>query len=317
MERRTLPTGLRRLIEPLVEGYATLNRRLWALAVPIGLDLFLWLGPRISPQRLAEALGAVLSQVPQVDPAQSKQALEALREWGSTANLSHFLSAYLLPLLVPRLGTAGPPGYLPPRWVPEAGWVLLLPVGIAALGLFFWSLYVTPLAELVRGNPEQGTAPLARAVRTWGRMVRLFAVIAFGCIVFLLPAGFLASLSALLSPGLAALVSLLGLAFLFWIGVYLYFAPMAVAFSGVGPLRAIYYSLQVVRSGFWHSLGFIVLLTFVRAGTGALWQRLANYPVGVGLGILGNAYICGGLTVAGLIFYRERIRAWLAARPRG
>lgn len=317
MERPALPSGLRRLIEPLIEGYATLNRRLWALAVPIGLDLFLWLGPRISPQRLADGLSAAVAEVQQIDPTQSARALEALREWGSTANLSHLLSAYVLPLLVPRLGTAEPPGYLPPRWAPEAGWVLLLPVAIAILGLFFWSLYVTPLAELVRGNPERGSAPLARTVRTWGRMVRLFAVIAFACIVFLLPAGFLASLSALVSPGLAALVSLLGLAFLFWIGVYLYFAPMAVAFSGVGPLRAIYYSLQVVRSGFWQSLGFILLLTFIRAGTGALWQRLGNYPVGVGLGILGNAYICGGLTVAGLIFYRERLRAWLAGRPQG
>lgn len=317
MERPFLPSGLRRLIEPLIEGYAALNRRLWVLIVPIGLDLFLWLGPRVSPERLAEALRAVVASVPQVDPAQGTQVMEALREWGQTANLCHLLSAYLLPLFVPRLGTAEPPGYAPPRWAPEPAWMLLLPVVALLLGLLFWSLYITPLADLVRGNPQRGTALLTRMLRTWGRMARLLAVVAFGCVVFLLPAGFLASLSALLSPGLAALMSFLGLAFLLWILFYLYFAPSAVPFSGVGPLRAIYYSLQVVRSNFWQSLGFVLLVTFIRLGTAALWQRLGNYPAGVVVGILGNAYIGGGLAAACLIFYRERLRMWLTGRDRG
>ncbi|MGC8873799.1 MAG: hypothetical protein ACP5SI_05045 [Chloroflexia bacterium] len=312
MERPTLPGGLRRLIEPLIEGYATLNRRLWALAVPIGLDLFLWLGPRISPQRLADVLRAAVAGVPQVDPARNAQVLEALKTWGETANLSHFLSAYVLPLLIPRLGTAGPPGYAPPRWAPEPGWALVLPLAAVLVGLLFWSLYVTPLAQLVRGNAEKPGSLMRRVVRTWGRMVRLLAVIAFGGIVFLLPAGFVASVAAIAFPGLATLISLVGLAFLFWIGLYLYFAPTAIAFSGVGPLRAIYYSLQVVRSSFWRSIWFIFLITFVRMGTVALWQRLASHPVGVGLGILGNAYIVGGLTTAGLLFYRDRLRIWLA-----
>ena len=33
--------GVRRLLNILVEGYATLNRRLWVLVIPIGLDLYL------------------------------------------------------------------------------------------------------------------------------------------------------------------------------------------------------------------------------------------------------------------------------------
>jgi len=97
-----------------------------------------------------------------------------------------------------------------------------------------------------------------------------------------------------------------------WLLIQFYLAPEAALFSGVGPLRALQYSLQVARTSPWQNLGFILLFLLIGNGTALLWQQLAGHPLGVLIGILGNAYIAAGLATARLIFYRERLQAWLA-----
>jgi hypothetical protein len=55
----------------------------------------------------------------------------------------------------------------------------------------------------------------------------------------------------------------------------------------------------------------------IRIGTISLWQRFANWSLGIALAILVNAYIVSGLATASLLFFRERLRTWLAKRQAG
>ncbi len=317
---RRLLAGIRGLVEVLVEGYTLLNRRLWVLLLPVGLDLFLWLGPRISPQRPAEAvatmwegMAAAAASSPGVDPQVVQRAAAALRTWGEQTNLNNLLSAYLIPLLLPRLSLPALPAYTPPVWTPATGWVLLpLPFLALALGLLSWTLYMAPIADLVRESSETGLAMLRRVGVTWGRLLVLLglALVALG--LFLGAAGLLLLLLAPLSASLAVLILYMALGGLFGVLFHLYFTPQALLLSGVGPRRGLFYSLQTVRSAPWVCLGFIALSLLIRAGTALLWQRLAVWPWGVLAGILCNAYISGGVVAATFLFFRERLQEWLA-----
>jgi hypothetical protein len=320
LERPSFSQGLRRLVDILTEAYTTLNRRPWILAIPIGLDLFLWIGPRILPSHLGNALASgwqeMLQRAPgylQIEPEWATQVTEALRDWGAHSNVARFLSASVIPLLVPRLSNPALPGFTPPAWAPASIWILL-PVFVAtiALGLLLWGLYLVPVADLIRESEESGREMLRRTGVAWWRMIRLVFIVPFVVFIFALPASFLTSVSSIISPTVSLLFLYLGIGFVLWMLFYLYFAPNAILLSGVGPLRAIYYSMQVVRSSLWQSLGFVLLSLMIRIGTISLWQRLASWSPGVLLAILANAYIVSGLATASMIYYRDRLREWLA-----
>ncbi len=313
MPRLGLLEGVRRLFSILVEGFATLNRRLWVLVVPVGLDLFLWLGPRVSLRRLVEPLATMLQQSPQADA----ESIVALQEWGAHANLIGLLADPLTGVLVPRLAEAAPAVRTAPAWEPAP--FLLFVAGLAALALllFAWSLYLVPLADLVRGSREGGLAMLRRVPGTWWRMAAFVGLVLGAGGGLLLGLSVVAMLGELLIPGVTILLALVAGTTLLWGVLLLYLAPAAVLVSAVNPWRAIVYSLRLARYRLWPLLGFLLLTTVVRTGIATLGGRLAGQPLLLLLAILVNGYVAAGLAAAGLVFYREMLRDWLGGQTRG
>ena len=119
------------------------------------------------------------------------------------------------------------------------------------------------------------------------------------------------TLASLLSENLVAILSALFLAVALWIGFYLFFVIDAIVISDVGPIRAIWNSINVVRRNLWSALGLVILINIIAMGLPYLWRALTATPWGTALGILGNAYVGSGLVAASLIFYRDRYRAWV------
>ncbi len=304
--------GLRHLVDILVEGYARLNRRLWVLVFPIALDIFLWLGPRVHPQALVDSMQQTFDELIKVQPATAPQVVEVMTKWGQQANVMNLLTSFLTPALLPHLSNAALPGLQPLEWAPDLRWLFLLPLAAIAVGLLFWSAYTSPLADMLRNRQESGPAMLRRIALTWWRMLRLAGLVLIAGLSFLVLLTFVMLLTALVSGGLAVLLTYLGVAVFVWTLFYAYFAPDAVLLSGVGPMRAVTYSLQTVRRNFFPTAALLILLYVIRFGTIALWQRLAFSPIGVGVGIVGNAYVVSGLVMAALIYYRERLQSWLA-----
>jgi hypothetical protein len=105
-----------------------------------------------------------------------------------------------------------------------------------------------------------------------------------------------------------------------WLGFYLFFAPGAMLVSEVHPGRAVWYSLNIVRTDPWKSLGLVICMSVIQVGLPMLWQQIMVWPWGVLIGIVGNAYVGTGLVVATMIFYRDRYRQWrevvMATGPR-
>ncbi|MBN1484980.1 MAG: hypothetical protein JXA37_09680 [Chloroflexia bacterium] len=321
MEQPNFLTGLRWLVDILVEAFATLNRRLWVLAIPVGLDLFLWLGPRLIPDALAKRLldlwQSLLQTAPtSLEPELVEQISTAIQQWGWQSNLFQLLSGALISTLVPKLGALSSPAAVP-TWAPALAWVLLpIPLGAMALGLLLWALLMVPLADLVRQSQEGGRDMLRRAWRIWRQLLLLLVFVLFAGGVLVLVVGLVLSFATLLSPALALILTYLIGGGVFWLLFQLYFSLEAMLISGIGPAGAFLYSLQVVRSNPWLALGLIALILIVSRGTTLIWQQLALHPLGVLLGILAHSYIAAGLATARLIFYRDRLRAWLEWRKK-
>jgi hypothetical protein len=145
-------------IGSLAAGFEMLGQRLWLIALPVLLDLLLWLGPRLSIAPLLKQFVALLLAQPTADPrmaSQVAQATQMLEQFGDQFNLFSLLTA--LPLLnVPSLlaqhvpGSVSPldgPRVLPATSVltPMAWGVVLVP-----MGLLLGFLYLNSLARQVR-----------------------------------------------------------------------------------------------------------------------------------------------------------------------
>jgi hypothetical protein len=304
--------GNANLIDTLGSGYRVLHRRLWVVAIPAALSAYLWLAAPITLAPVASELRLALE-----DLARAFGGDEATREQWARQILAGDVRVALawlnfVPLLAPG------PGHSAANAVRLQGALQLL--GAAALinllALLLSSLYLTVLAEAVRGDLARPLDSLRRAGRVAMDIVLYLLALAGLGLIMALP--FLA-ISAILIVALPASTLLILLAWyvaLFWAYVYTGFAPEAITLSRAGPLRAIYNSVHIVRRNLGPTLGLLLLTFVIVNGLGLIWRRLAATPPGLAVAILGSAYVGSGLAAARLVFYRERLARWAGAGAR-
>ncbi len=291
------------VIDTLSLGFSAISQQLWVLAIPVALDLYLWLAPRLSPLPLVQRASLYL---PSGDGIQWQELLEGF-------NLFSLLRSAILgvPSLMAGATTASPLGQMVIEiddGLPLMGWVLLL----FPLGLLLGCLYLGLIAQKVREKPYRSL--LHRIWSYWLRVILLLLVFIGGAILLGLPLAMGLTLVSLLSESLTPILSTLLLALLVWIWFYLFFVIDAIVISDAGPLAAIWNSINVVRRNLWSSLGLIILINVIGIGLSLVWRALGASPWGLAFGIVGNAYVGSGLAAASLIFYRDRYTSWLEER---
>jgi hypothetical protein len=191
------------------------------------------------------------------------------------------------------------------------GWPdgLTLLLACAALGLLLGGWFYGGLA-LASSGARGGLLAAGRSVPRAVLDVLGLVVVLFGATLLLgLPVLLLIGFTAMVSPPVALLGSLLLAAGVLFAAVHLFFATTAIFISSAGPLEAIQRSVVLVRRHLWPSVALILLTWLILAGMGRVWDVLVNNlqtPYGAVLGILGNAYVASGLIVAGMIFYTQR-----------
>lgn len=314
--RQAQPTGV---IETLSAGYAAVNRQLWVLLLPILMDAFLWLGPHVSYSPLvgpAVTQAAEWTRQAAFGPRRAQRnadllvSLDQARQWliGRADDVNGLGALTWGPIALPSIGPLAGPGE---DLAFVSGWAdgLLLLGACVALGLLLGGWFYGGLARAstgAHGGPLQAGRDVPRAVvDVLGLVMVLFAA----GLLLGVPVVLLIGFTALVSPPVAVLGSiLLGLALVF-ASVHLFFAVDAIFVSRAGPLSAIQRSVGLVRRHLRPSVVLIVLTWLILAGMARVWDVLASNlqpPIGVALGIFGNAYIASGLIAAGMIFYTQR-----------
>ena len=310
------------VIDCLSEGFGLVTRHLWVTFFPIGLDVLLYLAPRITAQPLVEQFLASYRQAAAEvgDPSlvvggADLQTVETFGRTFGEMNFLSFLGWNPAGAVVPS--SAGlSTGVGATLTIASAGDFILLLLCVQLVGLFLGCLYLGVLGQLVR----DGRANLRRLTERVGSYWLTFLAFILLLVGVALAVSLTIAVLAVVSLSLAAFLSAALTTAAFFIGlflvIYLFFFTAAVVVGERGPLDGIRSSFQTVRGSFWPSIGLIALTLLIGQGMLVIWWRLAEAPGGVLLGVVGNAYVASGLTAATMYFYRSRaLRAVAPPKP--
>ncbi len=293
------------VIDTIGNAFAALSYRPYLIAIPVLLDLYLWIGARLSAQPLADQIERWIESGPSSNPA----ALESVRTFGQQFDLFSLLTLTTPTLItdttqVARLG--GPnPSIIGVVW-----WMIpILMFVLTLVGIGIGMLYLTLIGYMVQGERLSLSGLVPRTARNILRMYG-FILVVLGIIMLvglpvLIGGGIVSQgIGVNLMPMLAMLLTLSAI----WGVFLLFFSQDAIVVSNATPIQAIRLSYGVVRKNFGPALVFVGAYVLIRSGMPAALQVLTGTGWGVPLAVILNAYIATGLVAAGMMFYRDRAR---------
>lgn len=306
------------LIETLGTGFRALNQALPALLVPLLLNVWYWLGPRISLRPLVDWLRAALG------PALWKQLRDQLGPTTLSEQIFDLKFVGRLEGLLPfwqRIYTFEPAGALP-QWVRPAIWnvggfltLIGAAIAINSVLTLLTAIYLVPLADVVRG----AAAPhnwFQRVGRAWLAQLAVMGIVLILLSIIGIPLLVVAGVLVNIFPLLGNFVAVFAVVALLWVIFTASFAYDAIVVSGAGPISAILTSLLIIRKSFWSAVRLYLLSLLILAGLNIIWRSLTGSPLGLIVAMLSSAYIGAGLAAAHLVFYHDRLPA-SAAQPTG
>lgn len=312
------------IIDSLSAGYRLLIQRLELLLLPLLLDAFLWFAPRLSIGPLLTGFASFYREIfDQVGdaaamagpgfaelPAEVTRVMEAAGESFNLYDLLVNSSLYHVPSLLVSLPAlkAGQTSREIASAFSAGGSALLL----GLMGLLLGVLYMNLLARAVPlgdGEKEPPTPRfLSALLRHWLRSIGFLLAIFLLLLMIYIPTAVAITVLMLISPALGAGAMMLMGGLVTVIFFYLYFVTVGLVLDNLPVRTAVMRSIVLVRHNFWTTLGFFLLTNLISVGfTLLLREVVAVGMAGIVLGVLANAFIGTGLTMALLIFYRTRL----------
>ncbi len=281
-----------------------LNRRPYLALMVVGLDLLLWLGPRISVSEIGRVVNQLLSR-----PGLGGQAPAPVPVLSADFDALVILAS-LIPSLVAALGPDNialpyQPLVLQPMLAVSIGIVFSLFLASVGLGMSYWTI----LAHVVRGERLRRVQLFRSTVRNTLVMLAYLGLLALAAVGLSFLAGFTLFGATLLGLGDFVLflfgIATVVLAIVFYIGTF--FVEDAIVLSGAGPFRALIYSLGICRIAFWPTMRFIAASLIVQLGLPLALRVFTQSAAAVPFALVSHSYVATGLILASLLFYRERI----------
>jgi len=300
------------IIDVITEGFNLVTKKLWLAIVPILLDLFLWLGPKISIAPVINQVLAVFDQnlkAVEAMGAQDANVTQMMTTMAETVRETADQANFMMLLAWGRLGLPSIAGLKPINAATDRiieitsyGQMLLAQVALLAIGLFIACLFLGMIGQEVRGEGFRLGQLLHKAPRYWLYMVALFVPLGMALITAF-------SISVFLGP-----FAILIFVVLLWVLIYFSFVPQAITLAEQKPLAALWSSFTFMRYNFWPAIGLLILVNVIGGGLSLIWQRLlSGSTMGMVVAIIANAYVGTALAAAAFIFYRERVIAWQKA----
>ncbi len=301
-------TALPGIFATISAGFDLTARHLWLLTVPVVLDVFYWLGPRMRFQDL-------IAQLLELLPAEA-EVLELGSQLADAAPRTNLFTSLTVQLIgVPALMVGMSPESTPvatqvhdvSSWSTWLGLFLVLSVA----GLLLTALYYTLISAVVsKQTPESNELGIAhwskRILSSWLRLIGLTVIFFFIVMAFYIPLIFIGTILYLINATLGSVTLLIAPLIIAWIVIVLSLAPFGIVLNGRPVLRAVIESVRLVQK---HLLSILYLLFFIFV-TGAIldwllfavengsWLTLAN--------IVGHAFVSTALVATMFIFYRDR-----------
>jgi hypothetical protein len=303
------------ILETFADAFSTLLVNPLPILLPILVDVYLALGPRVSPAGVTAPLAGWIDAQARpsaadlaslgVAPADYAAQIAGL---GQHADLVAAVGWIVPSLLagVDRAGLAGAAGRatLTPG---GAGAVIVLWALFVLVGIALVMLYRVLLARASRGDPLiDATLPAAALRATW-RSLGFWALLVGAALVCGIPAGVLLGVVSLVSADLASLVGLLIVSAVIIVSIMIAFVAEAIVLAEAGPLEAIRISRGVVRHNTWPALGLIFLSWLALFVLPDMLGRITQTGPGLAVAVAVYAFVATGVALARMQFLRDRL----------
>jgi hypothetical protein len=297
----------------IAAGFDVTARHFWLVLIPVLLDSFLWLGPRLSLRLLVERMASFLQQESAVATGLN---IDLLLDIAPRTNLFTTLSVPFIGVPALMAGIAPEKTPLPPMLIELSSVALLflLFVLLSVLGLALTAVYMTLTASVVREMPVRQA--LGKLFANWLKLMGLIIALIFFAMIVYVPVVFAGFLAALINQALASVILLAGPVIVLWLAVYLVFTPHGIFVNGRPLWRAMIESSQILR--YFLLSAVMLLLVILLIGRGVDWLLLLADDGSwlTWISIWGHAFVSTALLVATFIFYRDRYNVlYDAKRP--
>jgi len=305
-----------RLFPTLLKGFNTVAGRVQLILIPLLLDLFLWLGPKLRVHDLfvpiLNELSTTMLKIAPQDLLETVNATSSLYiEFLEQFNLFTFLRTFPIgiPSLLARIASLDSPldlaGIIE---VPSFRIGIAILGGLLLAGFFLGTLFFNSLSRLSLDEP---------AKFDWKQLFSHFtqALIFFLILIALLtmisiPVFIILSILSLVSAPLAQFV-LLGMIFLLiWMALPLVFSPHGIFALDQKVVPSMLLSMRMVRFFLPGTSLFIIFCILISEGFNLLWALPGTGSWLLALGIGGHAFIVTGLLCASFVYYREGLK-WM------
>ncbi len=301
----------------ITTGFEVVARNPELIVLPFLLDLFLWLGPRLSVAPIVASAKAFAAQAFLVEglPAEVTDTYaglgKLLDEFSQGFDLFSVLNPGPLlgvPVLMPgRLSVLRPMGERPAI---EMTSVVLMGVWmglLAVLGLALNAIYLRAVGRNVIRETESPLPGPDSPWVLWRRLVKLGLVLFGGVTSVSILLSVFVGLVGLFSLPLAGLLMTLVSSMALFMGVHLAFTVPGIVQLRRGLLSAVRESLLLTRSDFLNVILLLALVLVISRGLNVVWTLPEPNTWSTAVGLLGHAFVSTALTAALLIFYQERL----------
>lgn len=303
------------IFESLTAGFDAVTRAPQVLVVPILLDMFLWLGPRLSAYPLIKSLSAFLKSLPpssdDLTRLQMAQTQTLLDQVGQQFNLFAWLSPLLVgtpSLMANLLGDKQP--WAQPSAVWEVGSILIylgLFVLFGLLGSGLNALYWSQIARVALHQAPAGRGWLAHAAHIWLGLLQLVLILTAIAVIGGMPLMAMAVVAALFNPGLGQLIVGMGMVLMMWIVFYLAFVIHGLALRQASFVQALRWSVILMRGQFLPATALLILSALIYWGLSLVWTMPDGASWLRAGAIVGNAFVASGVLCATAFFYMGRV----------
>jgi len=301
------------VIGSLKAGFDAVSTHLTAILLPLGLDLLLWLGPRLS---VKEYYQSILPQVTEswqalgFSAAQIQSAVDGYKaQVGQLDSLNLLALLRTFPIGITSL-LSGPAPALTPWGQPQVLQIgplqniFFLFIVVVLLGWIGGAIYFRWVASLV---VPDGFSIQGRAL--W-QSLGLSILAAGALLVIGLPIFLIVYVLNVISPVIGQGV-LLFLGFLsMWLVVPLFFAGHGIFMRSQNALASILSGVRMARFSLPNSSLFVLSVLFISIGLNYVWNIPEPDSWMLLVGIIGHAFITTALLAASFIYYRD-MTTWL------
>lgn len=310
------------IISSIKAGFDVVASHITAILLPLLLNLFMWLGPRLRMDALFDSIKDDVVNMWQTGGIPLEEIQLILGWYDRTIpNVNLFWFLRTLPigissLLLPK-GTLDTPLGDPAIWQVSAlglfGWTFLL----TFLGWVGGALYYRSVAWVVLADKAQAAGVFSAILQS----ILISFLSNFLMMALLFPIMFLLFLTAQFSVILTNLFVLFLCLAAMWIIVPIFFWPLGVFMKKQNVFTSMMSSIQLTRFTLPTSSLFVLAVFLLAYGLNFLWRIPSENSWMALVGILGHSFVTTALLAASFIYYRD-MSAWLQTvlerlRPNG